>query len=234
MAWNGGYNSVELFSEFESLVIAKNKIFVGYSDNTLLINALPAMGVCRSWQGPMLANWVKTPEYGELWAESLYALYVGDFKALTSLYNQKAMTVYRPGKMRGKVWGGNNYTFDLLQGTSFCPNFSKPYILQLEGEDFIVAKDRIWQDFIRNLDSIMLLPGAAENITGLLIGKFPDTYMLNIREVESSFEQRKYLDSIPIIYDFPRGYCQPALPLPLGEELQILLNQDNSIEISRL
>ncbi len=234
MAWNGGYNSIELFQDFDKIRMPKETIFLGYSDNTLLVNALPAAGVCRAWQGPMLANFVKTPGYVSLWLECLQALYRNDYTTVSSLYNQLGVTVFRPGLMEGRVWGGNNYTFDLLQGTSFCPSFENPYILLLEGEDFINDKGRIWQDFIRNLDSIMLLPGAQANLCGLLIGKFPASYKPDKREMAASFNMRAYLRNIPIAYDIPRGYYAPSLYLPIGEPLSIVLAKNNAIQLDRL
>ena len=109
---------------------------------------------------------------------------------------------------------------------------SEPYILLLEGEDFITAKNRVWQDTIRNLDAIMLLPGASQNIKGLLIGKYPQTYKLNLAELRATIDKRDYLQNIPIIYNFPRGYAQPSLVLPIGEELIIEALDDNTINLS--
>ncbi|USN97368.1 MAG: hypothetical protein H6799_03295 [Candidatus Nomurabacteria bacterium] len=70
------------------------------------------------------------------------------------------------------IIGGNNYTFDLLQGTKFCPSFKNPYILFMEGEDILKESSEVWIDFIRNIDSIMLQAGALKNLKGLVIGKF--------------------------------------------------------------
>ena len=234
MAWNGGFNSIELLAAFNRIKVSKDKVFIGYSDNTILVNALPAKDMCRGWQGPMISSWLKYPQYDEIWSESLYALYTDDYKKLSELYNSFGYKVYRPGLMKGKIWGGNNYTFDLLQGTEYCPAFQEPYILLLEGEDFIVAKDRIWQDFIRNLDSILLLPGAKENIQGLLVGRFPNSYKLNETELKESFRRRKALQTIPIIYDFPRGYYMPSLFLPIGEKLEITISRNNDLRINKL
>ncbi len=75
----------------------------------------------------------------------------------------------------------------------------------------------------------MLLPGARSNLLGLLIGKFPDTYNLNTLEVEASFKSRDYLKDIPIAYNFPRGYAQPSLYLPIGEKLSVELKKSNTI-----
>lgn len=234
MAWQGGYNSIELLPAFDEIKVKKNTIFVGYSDNTLLVNALPAKERCRGWQGPSMANWLRNPEKGEAWASALYDLYVEDFEQVTEPYNDAGMTVYQPGVMQGKVWGGNNYTFDLLQGTEFFPDVSKPFILLLEGEDFVTDKKRIWQDFIRNLDSIMLQEGAIENLQGLLVGRFPDSYMLGTEEVEQSFKNRDYLKNVPIIYNFARGYNPQSFYLPIGEEVRIKACANNTIKMSKV
>jgi muramoyltetrapeptide carboxypeptidase LdcA involved in peptidoglycan recycling len=234
MAWNGGYNAIELIFAFDKLRMNSDKIFVGYSDNTILVNALAAKQVCRAWQGPTLARFLKNPEYGGLYTQCLLDLYQSDYAAVSKQYNKFGMTVLRSGEMCGPIFGGNNYTFDLLQGTEFCPDFTKPYILLLEGENFIVDKSRVWQDFVRNLDSIMLQPCAIDNLQGLLIGRFPEDYQLNRKEVELSLQSRNYLSQIPIIYDFARSYNANMLYLPIGEPLSITASSNNTVAITKL
>ena len=234
MAYNGGFNSIELFDQFADIESLKQGIFVGYSDNTLLANGLPATGKSRGWLGPMMASFIKYPESIDLWAKNIIAWYTDDFALINQQYNQFDIKVVNPGAMEGKVWGGNCYSFDLLQGTGFCPKFTEPFIYILEGEDFITDKSKVWQDTIRNLDSIMLQPGARENMRGLLVGKFPRSYKLNTEELMASIAKRRYLTTIPLIYDFPRGYSQPSLALPIGEKLLIEANIDNTVNINRL
>ena len=234
MPWNGGYNSIELLFEFQK--IAKNlnpdKLFVGYSDNTILTNALTAKAICRTAQGPGLYNWLRTPENDQMWAESLLAIYNKDYTKLTRQYNSLPITIFRPGNMTGRIVGGNNYTFDLLQGTEFAPSFREPFILVLEGENFITDKKRVWQDFIRNLDSILLQPSARDNIRGLLIGRFPANTYMNVTEIEASFRARKYLSTIPIAYNFARGYHTDMLYLPIGEILSVDIEMKNNVTIT--
>lgn len=234
MAWNGGFNAIELLFAFDKLRIDKSKIFVGYSDNTILINALASQQVCRSWQGPMLARWLKNPESGDIYAQSLLDLYQSNYSAMSEQYNQLGMTVFRAGEMRGPVIGGNNYSFDLLQGAPFCPAFKTPFILLLEGENCIVDTSRVWQDFIRNLDSIMLQPGAVDNLQGLLIGRFAEDYRINVDEVELSLKSRSYLKNVPIIYNFARGYNRQMLCLPIGDPLSIVAKPNNTVAITNL
>ena len=234
MAYAGGYNSIELFDRFSEIIANPKTVFIGYSDNTLLADSLPAKNIARGWLGPMMSNMLRYPDYIDLWCSNIIAWFFNDLETINQQYNRFDLKVLQSGEMSGKVWGGNCYTFDLLQGTPFCPKFDEPFIYLLEGEDFITDKSRVWQDTIRNFDSIMLQSGAKENLRGLLIGKFPESYTLKKNELIASIEKRSYLSSVPIIYDFPRGYFQPSLTMPLGEELQIIANKNNTININRI
>ncbi len=212
----------------------KESVFIGYSDNTLLVNALPATNKCRGWLGPMIATMLRYPEYVDLWALNIMNWLEGNYRAVTDQYNSLGMKVLNVGTMRGPIVGGNAYTFDLLQGTKFSPKFNKPFIYLLEGENFIMDSKRVWQDTVRNFDSIMLQTGARKNIQGLLISKYPSTFKLNERELIESIKNRKYLKQLPVIYDFPRGYDQPSLIMPVGEEISITAFDNNTISINGL
>jgi muramoyltetrapeptide carboxypeptidase LdcA involved in peptidoglycan recycling len=219
MAYNGGFSSIELMEKFDELKMNMTHTFIGYSDNTILVNALAAKNICRTIMGPMLAQYIQFPQFQQIWAANLMHLLNGDSVAFTDDYITHGCRVYRGGEMSGKVWGGNSYTFDLLQGTPYCPQFNEPFILLLEGEDCIRSSDFVLQDFVRNLDSISLLPGVRENIAGLLIGKFPASVAITELMISETFRRRAWLNKLPIVYDFPRGYGLPSLYLPIGENL---------------
>lgn len=233
LPWKGGFNTIELLFNFDQIKTKKEAVFVGLSDNTVLTNAFLAKNRCRAWQGPNVWNWVKNPEKGKEWAEQLSLLFREDYRAVTAKYNQAGVKVLRSGTMTGKIWGGNNYSFDLLQGTEFCPDFTKPFILFMEGEDILKDQAYVWRDFIRNIDSILLQKGAMENFQGLVLGRFPDTYLLNEEELEAFVENRPYLKSKPIVYDFPCGHFPESLYLPLGENVTITV-QNNKLSFNKI
>lgn len=234
MPWKGGFNSIELLFDLAKLKFDSKTIFVGLSDNTLLSNALPAKKICRGWQGPSLSNYINSPENAGLYSKALKSLYTGDYSGLTQLYNQTGVKVLRTGVMKGKIWGGNNYSFDLLQGTDFWPELSEPYILFMEGEDILKDQEYLWRDFVRNIDSIMLQPGAKENLSGLIIGKFPETYKLDTDDLIVFTQSRQWLDGKPIVYDFPCGHIENSLYLPLGENVKIQVSSKNIFRMSKV
>lgn len=234
MPWKGGFNSVELLSELYKIKTDTKTIFVGLSDNTLLANALPAKSLGRGWQGPSLSSYIKNPVKVGLYSKALKSLYTEDFLGLNKIYNEIGVSVLSSGLMTGKIWGGNNYSFDLLQGTDFWPDLSEPYILFMEGEDILKDQQYVWRDFVRNIDSVMLQPGARQNITGLIIGKFPETYKLDINDIKAFVKARQWLDELPIIYNFPCGHIEDSLYLPLGENVQIQATAKNIIKMSKV
>ncbi len=234
MPWKGGFNSVELLPFIKNLRINKKTTYVGLSDNTILTDALPAKGLCKGSQGPSLSNYFKSPENAGLYSKALKSLYIGDYNGLTKLYNQTGVKVLRSGVMTGKIWGGNNYSFDLLQGTGFWPSLEEPFVLFMEGEDILKDQQYVWRDFVRNIDSAMLQPGARQNITGLIIGKFPETYKLDINDIKAFVKARQWLNGLPIIYNFPCGHIESSLYLPLGENVQIQATAKNIIKMSKV
>ncbi len=211
----GGFNQVELLTRFNEIKFRKKNIFVGQSDNTILANALPALGICRSLYGKGFYDIARSTEQSNRLVEELY-------QSVTKLKNDEVFTMEGKSNVSGILIGGNNYTFDLLQGTRFCPSFKEPYILYMEGEDVLRDSTETWVDFIRNIDSILLQDEAKENLRAIILGKFPDSIKLKDSDMKRFLEDRPFLKDIPLILDFPCGHNKEStMYLPIGQELQI-------------
>jgi muramoyltetrapeptide carboxypeptidase LdcA involved in peptidoglycan recycling len=204
----GGFNQIELLLSFAKLRFNKGNIFVGQSDNTLLVNTLPSLGVCKSLYGKGFYN-IAT-DYGNA-EEMVEELYESIVRLKSANSNSGAVLI-----------GGNNYTFDLLQGTKFAPKFNQPFILFMEGEDILRNPSETWVDFIRNIDSVMLQDGAIANIRGLILGKFPDSIKISKEEFTKFKDERPYLKGIPVIRDFECGHNKKSFKyLPIGQRTSI-------------
>ncbi len=221
LAWDGGFNSIELLAYSELFRTAQRSRFAGYSDNTIIANALSQ----GSFYGPSMDDYLNPARLNQNAARSLYLLYKKDIRAYSSLYELEKVKIITPGVMKGRILGGNNYSFSLLQGNQLCPEFNKPYILFMEGEDILKRKEYIWRDFIRNIDAIMLLPSARENLQGLMVGRFPDTYNLKYQDIKGFLQTRDYLKRIPIVFDVPCGHGQKPLYLPLNQAITIVAEE---------
>jgi muramoyltetrapeptide carboxypeptidase LdcA involved in peptidoglycan recycling len=205
----GGFNQIELLQSFGDLKFRKENIFVGQSDNTVLVNALTALGVCKSLYGKGFYNMATDKSNTSEMVEELFA-------AVNQLKLSKV------SKSNPTLVGGNNYTFDLLQGTRFCPKFNKPFVLFMEGEDILKDSSEIWVDFIRNIDSIMLQKGAVGNLKGLVIGKFPDSIKITSSQVNKFIKARPYLKDIPVSINYPCGHNNNSLKyLPIGGKVSV-------------
>lgn len=204
----GGFNEIELLQNFDKLKFNKENIFVGQSDNTLLVNALPTLGICKSLYGKGFYNIATNKEKAGPMAQELY---------------ESILKLKFESKTAGaRLIGGNNYTFDLLQGTRFSPDFSKPFVLFMEGEDILKDPTETWVDFIRNIDSVMLQKAAKENLRGLVIGKFPDSIKVSKKQLDKYIDERSYLKNMPIVIDYPCGHNKESLKyLPIGENISI-------------
>lgn len=211
----GGFNQVELLTRFDELKLKKENIFVGQSDNTILVNALPALGICKSLYGKGFYDIAKSAEQSSRLVKELY-------QSVTKLKNDEAVTIEGTESVSGTLIGGNNYTFDLLQGTRFCPSLKKPYILFMEGEDILRDSTETWVDFIRNIDSILLQDGAKESLRAVILGKFPDSIKPKPSDIKKFLDDRPLLKDAPLILDFPCGHNKESVKyLPIGQELQI-------------
>lgn len=212
----GGFNQVELLQNFDKLKLSKGNIFVGQSDNTILVNALPALDICKSLYGKGFYN-MATDKSGT--SKMVGELFAADKQLKFSNVSKSSPTLV----------GGNNYTFDLLQGTEFCPKFNKPFILFMEGEDILKDSSETWIDFIRNIDSIMLQAGALKNLKGLVIGKFPDSVKITKKQLDKFINDRPYLKGLPIATDYPCGHNKDSFKyLPIGQNISLkMLNLNN-------
>jgi muramoyltetrapeptide carboxypeptidase LdcA involved in peptidoglycan recycling len=215
----GGFNQIELLYRFNELKFSKNNIFVGQSDNTILANALARSNKCKVLYGKGFYAMAINKDLTKKRAESLY-------QSVIKLKNNNNLELSGKPLQRvsalGILIGGNNYTFDLLQGTEFCPKFNRPFILFMEGEDILKDSSEVWIDFIRNIDSVLLQKGASENIRGLILGKFPETIKLKPADYRKFIEDRSALKNIPIIKDYECGHNKESSKyLPIGEEVSI-------------
>jgi muramoyltetrapeptide carboxypeptidase LdcA involved in peptidoglycan recycling len=208
LSLSGGFNQIELLLSFERFKFRPENIFVGQSDNTLLVSALPSLGVCKSLYGKGFYDIATDRENAEEIVEELYRSII-ELKSADS-------------SLEPVLLGGNNYTFDLLQGTRFCPKFNQPFILFMEGEDVLKDPSEVWRDFIRNIDSIALQNKAMDNLRGLILGKFPESIQVSDAEFNKFKKDRPYLKNIPVIRDFKCGHNKESfIYLPIGQRISV-------------
>lgn len=135
IAARGGYGCQRLIKHLDFDIIKKNpKIFVGYSDLTILLHAFNSLGFI-TFHGPMPAINFSDNPYKFSLTNLFYVL--TDTKLPISIKNPTSagpFKVYRKGKAEGILTGGNLSLLQKLIGTPFMPSF-KNKIIFLEDID---------------------------------------------------------------------------------------------------
>lgn len=203
---NGGNRAGTMLEYLNFDTIAKNpKIILGYSDVTVLLNAIYAKTGTVTYHGPMARSFLSLPKKQ---IEQSFDLLEG---RKTALEMPKAK-IFKPGTASGPLLGGNLSVFCSLLGTPYKPDF-KNAVLFLEdiGEETSHIDRYFWQ--LRNA-------GVLREIKGLILGSF--TELKDTGRTKYGFTLKDCLDEvtadldIPVLLNAPFGHGKDLYTLPLG------------------
>ncbi len=210
----GGYSSYQLLEMLDSLKPQKQKLFIGFSDITVLLNYL-----CDKWNwltlhGPMLKNLGKG-ELSKQSVEQLKNIIFGDVSQIevTQLvaYND---TAKKEGEIKGKIIGGCLSLMQVFLGTPQDIDY-KDKILLLEDDRFETPA-RV----SRILDQ-MLRAGIFNKVKAVILGSFLEEDTLENKALNVAFSGLKQeLDKQgkPLLWGKDLGHCSNMQPLILGAE----------------
>lgn len=240
LALNGGWSANELLPLMDWGLIRSNpKPFIGYSDITVLLNAIYAKTGLPGYLGPNLG----TLGYMTSWQYTLNNLQsVLEQKLPLELsksrewglwkqrkrYKTKPWKVVQKGEAEGVLLGGNLGTFYLLQGTEFQPSFDKPFILAIEDDD--EAGKYTAKEFSRRLESILQLPNVRTNMQGVLAGRFQPDSKVSQNDL-TSILKAKQLGPIPVVVNLDFGHTIPMITLPIGGRVKISTINKLNVEL---
>jgi muramoyltetrapeptide carboxypeptidase len=230
MALGGGWSGNALLPGMDWDLIARNpKPLIGFSDITVLVNALYA----RTGQVQYLG-----PNFGTLGRRNAAEYTLENFRNVLTgtgeislkrsrqwlrkygepLAKTRPWKILQSGTAEGVLLGGNLGTFYLLQGTANQPVFDKPYILAAEDDD--EAGTYSAREFDRRLESLLQLPGARQNLQGMLIGRNQPSSKVTMPDI-AHIVQRLNLGDIPVVADMDFGHTVPMVTLPIGGTVRI-------------
>lgn len=239
IALHGGFSANEILPFIDWDIVKNNpKPLIGYSDITVLINAVYAKTGNTTYLGPNFG----TNGHEDLWQYS----FDGVLRVLQNqipyqlkpsaqhlddenIYNSEPWKVVQKGTGEGILLGGNIQSFYLLQGTEYQPKFDKNYIIALEID--ALPGEYSLQEFSRNLESILQLPGARHNLQGIIIGRFEMASKINDTDLTSVIRSKKL--AVPVVSNIDFGHTTPIATLPIGGTIRIDANTD-SIDIEVL
>jgi muramoyltetrapeptide carboxypeptidase len=222
----GGYGVIRLLDRLDFDVIRRNpKIFVGFSDITILHLAIQQYAGLITFHGPNLQDGfgkqddILMANEAPLWR----ALMGGDVASADGGYSFEFLEVaspgvrtIRPGVASGRLTGGNLAVICGLMGTPFEID-TAGRILFLED-----VSERAYR--IDRYLSQLTLAGKLQSAAGIVLG----TFSYDEGDLSDSHETvAKLLDEycgrleIPVVAGFPAGHAQYNLTLPMGALAEI-------------
>jgi len=235
----GGFNSNQLLKYINWNLIKTNpKIFCGYSDITVLNNAIFAKTGLVNYSGPHYSTLGQklyfnyTLEYfkkclmsddpfkikpSENWSNDYWW---ADQNKRNPKVN-KGFLLINEGEAKGTVIGGNINTFNLLQGTEYLPDISDSILFI---EDDAGTQPHI---FDRDLQSLIHLPNF-EKAKALVIGRFQKASKISDELLIKIIKTKKELNNLPIITNVDFGHTDPKITFPVGGEVKIIASKNKT------
>lgn len=214
----GGYGTPRLLNKIDFKLIKKNpKIFVGYSDITVLQMAFLKKANLVTFAGPMLA--VDFHNDISKFTEEMFWQIVTSTKKFGKviLPSESKINTIHKGKSEGRIIGGNLALLLSVFGSSFLPDFKDKILLI---EDVGEAPYRI----DRMLNQLRVT-NTFNKIAGLIAGQFteciekdPETKTLSLDEIFTHYFSEV---KVPVIDNFPHGHIKHNVTIPFGIKVKL-------------
>ena len=226
----GGYGAVRMLPHLEPAIFRLNpKSFVGYSDITALHLWLMRQCDLRAFHGPTVDD--LTPSMRDPSFSSLIEALTNPRPA-TRLGAGHGKSVL-PGHATGRLVGGNLSLVQQTIGTNYQVDTNQAILFIEETRDPMSVVDERLVHF--------RAAGLMDNLAGIVIG-----HLSLDRSEEEDFEDF-VLDlvsdlGVPVLMDFPAGHENPNLTLPLGTEVELVVDEttgyiayaEDALEVSPL
>jgi len=219
MCSRGGYGAAQIIDRIDFTGFIKSpKWLIGFSDITILHNAISNMGIA-SIHGIMAKQLTELPVESEQ-VKNLRNILTGNLPAYTipgEEYN-------RIGQAQGKLLGGNLSVLMGLRGSQYDLKY-KNAILFIED---IGEKPYQIDRMIQNLR----FSGVLEQLSGLVLGQFSecDEDPLMMQSISGLiFDAVKDYD-YPVGFNFPAGHVDSNFPIIIGANVTLRVTK-NSTEL---
>ncbi len=239
----GGFNANQLLDYIDwDLIRANPKIFIGYSDITVLNNAIFARSGLVNYSGPGFSSFGQkdgfeyTQEYFEkcLLQSDAYEIKPSDKWSDDKWYEDQAnrdfienpgWLVINEGEAEGTLVGGNLCTLNLLQGTKYMPDLHDS-ILFLEDD----AESKL-VNFDRDLQSLMHLEAFC-HVKGIVLGRFKKESEVENHLLIKMIKSKRELNHIPVLANVDFGHTSPIMTFPIGGKVYLHSGSESKIEIT--
>ena len=208
---SGGYGAVRMLPYLDPKVFtAHPKSFVGYSDITVLHIWLERLAGLRAFHGPTVDDLIPSARDATT-ASLLTALTT---PRPTTRMGRDISRAVKPGRASGRLVGGN---LALVQQT-----IGTPYEIDTTDAILFLEEVRDPMSFVDERLVQLRAAGLLAKVRGIVFG-----HLSLDRSEEDDFEDF-LLDlvadlGVPVLMDFPAGHDSPNLTLPLGTEVELVV-----------
>ena len=232
----GGFNSNDILDHLDYSVFHENpKMFIGYSDITILNTVLYQKAGLVNFQGPafvtfthnFLMPWevesfkqatIVGPSSLEMTSSPRYIddpFYWKHPEKLPDPTENPGWTTVQEGTAKGRLIGGHLGTLLCLAGTKYWPNL-KDHLLFFEVDEEEPSPTNV----IRQLRHLQQL-GAFDEISGLLVGRTPSVVGLKDDMSMESLLEEVVGSDIPVVTQMDFGHTTPIATIPIGVNAEI-------------
>jgi muramoyltetrapeptide carboxypeptidase len=237
----GGYNANDLLGVLDYQLVKKNnnKLFIGYSDSTILLHALYKKSGVPCIMGPMIL-----PQFGEYpemfpfsWKSFLdVAMNLGsnkiyDFQqsdSCTEEFLSWDLEDVRPRKMKQNsgwdiVFGGKASGILIPANlNTLCHLIGTEYMLDLNNAILFLEDDADESaSTVQRMLQHMKCAGCLDNIKGIVFGRFQEKSSVSREDIHFVLNNVFGAVTFPVISNVDFGHTDPLLSLPLGKEVTL-------------
>jgi muramoyltetrapeptide carboxypeptidase len=205
LAQRGGYSSMKLLPHLDFDLIRKNpKIFAGFSDLSTMLNAIYEKTGLVTLHAPMVINFSQP-------SKTTVRSFLNAVRGFPqkNLLAGAPVRVYRPGKARGILKGGNLETLTALIGTEWEINTEGSILFLEEVDEKLYRVDRLLSQWI--------LTGKLRKIRALILGDFRG---LKNYEVYRILSTQMKID-FPVMHSPYIGHGKNKITLPVGAGAEV-------------
>lgn len=239
----GGYNANQLLDYLDFDLISNNpKILMGFSDITILSNAIYSQTGLMTYSGPHFSSWGMRDgfEYSiesfkdAVESDKPYALkqsqkwsddpwFIDQDNRLYFDNPRVALNIKKD--FEGTIVGGHARCLAALQGTKYWPGLSDTILfIEEDAETSPQLFDRLLQSFIQQPDF--------SGIKGIVIGRFQKDSKMTDSLLQDIIETKKELSDIPVIANANFGHTTPHAIIPIGGKAKISVADQKNLVIN--
>ncbi len=213
----GGYGSVRTIEQIDFTEFKKHpKWMVGYSDVTVLHNAIHKIGVA-TLHATMPLNFTKNEEATKSMVDALF----GKLIQIETEENYSNIS----GTAKGQLVGGNLSLIYSLSGTPFDIDTTNKILFIEDLDEYLYHIDRMMMQ--------LKLSGKLKGLKGLIVGGMTD--MKDNAIPFGKFPEDIILDAVkeynyPVCFDFPAGHIDRNLAMYFGREVELTVSDNATLK----